>query len=196
MISYFYKSEIESDTYLKLYLKLKKSIGEFEEGDTEAKITGIYYIYNESGELMYIGQSKNIASRLTTHIRGKYRHSDKIIIEIVESCELDDVERFMIGRLKPIDNIRIDEPHQIEKTDWSEQFLELSSDGKTEIFNFSDIESFQTNNPRTIIYPTRGIIQSVDFIPELYGFISVIDSIDTEIIDRIIGAVREKNGRA
>lgn len=40
--------------------------------------TGVYYIYNEKGEIIYIGKSKNIKKRITQHFTGTNSKSRKI----------------------------------------------------------------------------------------------------------------------
>ena len=40
--------------------------------------TGIYYIHNEKGDLIYIGKSKNIKKRVNQHFTGVNSKSKKI----------------------------------------------------------------------------------------------------------------------
>ena len=40
--------------------------------------TGVYYLYNAVGDLLYIGKSKNIQKRVRTHLTGTDRKSKKI----------------------------------------------------------------------------------------------------------------------
>ena len=44
--------------------------------------TGIYYIHNESGDIIYIGKSKNIKSRINQHFIGQNPKSKKIQLEV------------------------------------------------------------------------------------------------------------------
>jgi len=41
-------------------------------------VTGVYYIHNEKGEIIYIGKSKNIKKRITQHFTNKSSKSKKI----------------------------------------------------------------------------------------------------------------------
>lgn len=85
------------------------------------KLPGVYAIFKQD-TCFYVGQSKNVASRLATHITGKYKKADKIIIfpPAGEECgclEFYDLttenqshilrlnESILIDRLKPIENI-------------------------------------------------------------------------------------------
>ena len=40
--------------------------------------TGVYYIYNEAGSIIYIGKSKNIKKRVLSHLTSKSRKAEKI----------------------------------------------------------------------------------------------------------------------
>ena len=40
--------------------------------------TGVYYIHNKEGKIIYIGKSKNIKKRVLTHLTGKARKAEKI----------------------------------------------------------------------------------------------------------------------
>ena len=40
--------------------------------------TGVYYIYNEAGSIIYIGKSKNIKKRVLSHLTSKARKAEKI----------------------------------------------------------------------------------------------------------------------
>jgi DNA polymerase III subunit epsilon len=47
--------------------------------------TGVYYIYNQEGTIVYIGKSKNIRKRITQHLVGKSRKEQniqKVIFEV------------------------------------------------------------------------------------------------------------------
>ncbi len=44
--------------------------------------TGVYYMHNEEGQVIYIGKSKNIKKRLTQHFTSDNRKSKKIQLEV------------------------------------------------------------------------------------------------------------------
>lgn len=105
-----------------LYYKLNNAFSiDNDSGKTE-KIKGIYAIYNND-ICLYVGQSKNIASRLATHIKGKYKIATEIYFWNVEnigfsdfdsrstdskSSILDNIEKYVMSKLTPIENISID----------------------------------------------------------------------------------------
>lgn len=174
MIEYFYDKQIDSNDYKSLYLAISKSFKKLD-NDIQDKISGIYLIYNDNRELMYIGQSKNIASRLTTHIRGKYRNAYKISVinlDYMESSYLDSIERFLINKLKPIDNIMVDEKY-------NENHL-------LDLICIDDIESLNINNIELIInisfyiYPKNKFIVKSDFKSSLFLLAKTIKGTEYE----------------
>lgn len=74
--------------------------------------TGVYYIHNTYGELIYIGKSRNIKSRVNQHFTGTDNKSKKIQIQVAavtyEACGSELVallkESEEIKRHKPIHN--------------------------------------------------------------------------------------------
>jgi len=92
------------------------------------KLAGIYVILKEES-CYYVGQSLNIASRLSTHLTGKYSNCDEIRIfcptehdysnfyensipgqrQILENNEAHGIETF-----KPIENILVDREKEID----------------------------------------------------------------------------------
>jgi hypothetical protein len=100
MFSLFTKAEKQKDLFyqLKEHLQYDKH-----------KTSGIYAIF-KNGVCVYVGQSKNIPSRLATHLTGKYKTSDQVLIYVDED-ELDDLipsEKFLIQYYKPTDNVLAD----------------------------------------------------------------------------------------
>ena len=49
----------------------------FQKSNGLIKTIGVYTIYNDD-ICVYVGQSKNIASRLATHLSGRYKKATKI----------------------------------------------------------------------------------------------------------------------
>lgn len=47
-----------------------------------SSVTGVYYIHNEAGDIIYIGKSKNIKSRINQHFAGQNSKSKKIQLEV------------------------------------------------------------------------------------------------------------------
>ena len=47
-----------------------------------SSVTGVYYMHNEAGDIIYIGKSKNIKSRINQHFAGQNSKSKKIQFEV------------------------------------------------------------------------------------------------------------------
>ena len=47
-----------------------------------SSVTGVYYMHNEAGDIIYIGKSKNIKSRISQHFAGQNSKSKKIQLEV------------------------------------------------------------------------------------------------------------------
>lgn len=73
---------------------------------------GIYFMYNENKELMYIGKTIHLNSRVTDHLAGRTHTSDIChnfnyikYIEIDNEVLLDDYETYFINSYKPKLNV-------------------------------------------------------------------------------------------
>ncbi len=116
-------SEMFEKDQKKLFLGLRNAFSYCNEDDN---LPGIYLITNKNNDLMYIGQSKNIASRLSTHLSGKYQKSHLVYILSCPKEYLLDVENLLINTLKPIDNILV--PRGSSTPDvFNENFMSLEN---------------------------------------------------------------------
>ena len=113
------KFNVMDCTQKELYFKISNAISL---ENKEATISGIYAIY-KNNVCLYVGQSKNLASRISTHLSGKYKEADFVYIinikdigfnDFKQRCEisrksiLDNCEKYFIKILKPIENIIAD----------------------------------------------------------------------------------------
>lgn len=85
------------------------------------KVAGLYAIY-KNNLCLYVGQSKNLASRIATHLTGKYKSCNRVdVFYICEMYEdfytreaktqkeiLEHNEMFLINTLNPTENIIVD----------------------------------------------------------------------------------------
>lgn len=156
----FSKEEIEHKNYRYLYNTLNKSISIIMNGSINCKYYGIYFIYNDNEEVVYIGKTTNISSRLTTHIRGKYKNANMIKfanIMYLEKESLDDIERFYIQTIKPIDNILVEQSY---------------SQSTVKSFLFNDDIYFPLRVPDLIIYPKEYIIKGYSYVTRDYEIVN------------------------
>jgi len=140
MFSYFKKSKNQKSLYFQLEQEFKKI-------DSEFKVAGVYAIYKDD-ICLYVGQSKNIPSRLATHLSGKYKDCSKILVFTVidEYSDLIPLEKFTMQLLKPIENILVDFTEEIDKEELAEGSIVYGMDycdcyqEEFKIESFSDIE--------------------------------------------------------
>jgi DNA polymerase III subunit epsilon len=71
--------------------------------------TGIYYIHNEKGDLIYIGKSKNIKKRVNQHFTGTSRKCKKIQTEVY-TVTYEETGSELIALLKESEEIKINKP--------------------------------------------------------------------------------------
>ena len=71
--------------------------------------TGIYYIHNEKGTLIYIGKSKNIKKRINQHFTGKTNKCKKIQAEVF-AVTYEETGSELIALLKESEEIKINKP--------------------------------------------------------------------------------------
>jgi DNA polymerase-3 subunit epsilon len=71
--------------------------------------TGVYYMRNEAGKLIYIGKSKNIKKRLTQHFTSDNRKSKRIQLE-VKSVSYEKTGNELIALLKESEEIKHNKP--------------------------------------------------------------------------------------
>ena len=71
--------------------------------------TGVYYIHNEAGKLIYIGKSKNIKKRINQHFTGIDVKSMKIQTEVF-TVTYEETGSELIALLKESEEIKIHKP--------------------------------------------------------------------------------------
>ena len=71
--------------------------------------TGVYYMHNEAGKVIYIGKSKNIKKRLLQHFTSENRKSKKIQRE-VKSVTFEKTGNELIALLKECEEIKQNKP--------------------------------------------------------------------------------------
>ena len=71
--------------------------------------TGIYYIHNEKGDLIYIGKSKNIKKRVNQHFTGTSSKSKEIQRDVY-AVTFEETGSELIALLKESEEIKINKP--------------------------------------------------------------------------------------
>jgi hypothetical protein len=114
MFSYFTKEKEQKALYYQLKNEIEKSI--------YYDLSGWYIIYKDK-ICLYVGQSKNIPSRITTHLNGKYSNCDTILIYFNYEDgydRLDITEKYLMNIFKPIENVLVDFSKEIKDSDIAE----------------------------------------------------------------------------
>ncbi len=117
MLTHFEKPEESKELYFKLSNSFHLTM--FDDRSSTSKFAGLYAIF-KNDVCMYVGQSQNLASRLSQHLSGKYSSADKVLIYSVTSNGfidffdrakdsrkniLENNERIMIKELQPVENL-------------------------------------------------------------------------------------------
>jgi DNA polymerase-3 subunit epsilon len=71
--------------------------------------TGVYFIHNEKGNLIYIGKSRNIKKRINQHFTGTTNKCKKIQAEVY-TVTYDETGSELIALLKESEEIKINKP--------------------------------------------------------------------------------------
>jgi DNA polymerase-3 subunit epsilon len=72
-------------------------------------VTGVYYIHKDDGEIIYIGKSKNIKSRINQHFTGQTPKSKKIQLEVA-TVTYDETGSELVALLKESEEIKRNKP--------------------------------------------------------------------------------------
>lgn len=71
--------------------------------------TGIYYMHNEQGEIIYIGKSRNIRKRVNSHFTGKTSKCKKMQVEVF-AVTYEETGSELIAMLKECEEIKVNKP--------------------------------------------------------------------------------------
>lgn len=72
-------------------------------------VTGVYYIHNENGEVIYIGKSKNIKKRVNQHFTSTHPKAKKIQL-LVAAVTYEETGSELIALLKESEEIKRNKP--------------------------------------------------------------------------------------
>lgn len=157
-----------------LYFKLNNSLNMNLESTKDYKLAGIYAIYKDD-LCLYVGQSRNLASRIATHLKGKYENATNIYMWNIENIGFPDFrsydkeiqeqiiircEKYLMTVLKPIENLDIDMSYIIYNERDKPVFdFEVSSNYTLQLTDFDTLKI-------TDSYPqnTEEIQMSIDYL--------------------------------
>lgn len=93
-------------------------------------ITGVYYLHNEQGEIIYIGKSKNIRKRINQHFTND-NHKAKEVQKEVTSVSFEATGNELIALLKENEEIKQNKPKynkSLKKTNFSYALYQFTDD--------------------------------------------------------------------
>ncbi len=72
-------------------------------------MTGVYYLHNQKGDVIYIGKSTNMRKRVNQHFTGKSRKALKLQLE-THAVSAEETGSELIALLKEIEEIQLHKP--------------------------------------------------------------------------------------
>lgn len=95
--------------------------------------TGVYYLHDEAGEIIYIGKSKNIKSRVVTHLQNKSSRRSMEMKEKIADVSVELTGNELIALLLESEEIKNHQPYfnraQKRKVDNYGIFSDVNKDG-------------------------------------------------------------------
>jgi DNA polymerase-3 subunit epsilon len=95
---------------------------------------GIYYFYNESGSLIYIGKSRNLSQRISTHLSNNTTSRSMEMRDQIADIDWEKTGSELIALLKESSEIKINKPVYNR--------LQRRSGFQWGIFSFTDINGY------------------------------------------------------
>ena len=71
---------------------------------------GIYYFYNEKGDLIYIGKSRNLQQRISTHLSNNTTNRSMEMRDLIADIDWETTGSELIALLKESSEIKLNKP--------------------------------------------------------------------------------------
>jgi DNA polymerase-3 subunit epsilon len=166
--------------------------------DQVKPVTGLYYLHNQEGDVVYIGKSTNMRKRVNQHFTGKSRKALKIQLE-THSVSTEETGSELIALLKEVNEIQLHKPkhNRVHKNDrirfgleqgitaTGYQFLRIAhaQDGINYVTTFKNL-----NNARKTLY---FFAQKYTLCLKFVGLESPKNACSNEGINQCLGACIE-----
>lgn len=142
--------------------------------------TGVYYIHDEKGKLIYIGKSRNIKKRINQHFTGTTTKCKKIQTEVY-TVTYDETGSELIALLKESEEIKVNKPilnraqrksifqlalyAEIDKKGYLNLKIQKADGRKKEITSFSSLQEarnmlFQITTKHQLCQKLNGLYQT------------------------------------
>ena len=94
---------------VKTEIKKKVSVRLLDIIESMPSVTGVYYMHNANGDIIYIGKSKNIKKRINQHFTGTNNKSKKIQKQVV-AVTFERTGSELVALLKESEEIKVKKP--------------------------------------------------------------------------------------
>ncbi len=109
------------------------------------QLTGVYYLHNENGEVVYIGKSKNIRNRVVTHLGNPKSKKGIEMKQNTADISFDLTGSELIALLKESHEIKLDKPRYNR--------AQRKSRSKIGLFSYNDRKGYM----RLALKPNSGV---------------------------------------
>ena len=162
-------------------------------------VTGVYYLHNQKGDVIYIGKSLNMRNRINQHFIGKSRKALKLQLE-THSVSSEETGSELIALLKEMEEIQLHKPkhNRVHKNDRIRFGLQegISSNGyrflrivhATEDINYITTFKNLKNARKTLFF----FAQKYSLCLKYVGLESPEDTCSNVEINKCLGACTEK----
>jgi DNA polymerase-3 subunit epsilon len=162
-------------------------------------VTGVYYLHNQKGDVIYIGKSLNMRNRVNQHFTGKSRKALKLQLE-THSVSHEETGSELIALLKEMDEIQLHKPkhNRVHKNDRIRFGLQegISSNGyrflrivhATDDINYITTFKNLKNARKTLYFFAQKHLLCLKYV----GLESPKDTCSNVEINKCLGACAEK----
>ena len=130
--------------------------------------TGVYYIHDSNGKIIYIGKSRNIRKRINQHFTGRDRKSKKIQVQVT-AVTYEKTGSELVALLKENEEIKHNKPllnKALKRDIFSHALISYKDDNG--YINFEVISSNTTDSPLTTFTNRRSGISFLNRITSEY----------------------------
>ena len=179
------KSLIKTETEKKISPKL------FDLLEDIPSVTGLYYIYNEKSELIYIGKSNNIKKRLNQHFTSSSRMAKRLQRDVF-TINYEETGSELIALLKENQEIKINNPSQNKNN--HKKVLPYSLYAKKDDDGYIVLKIWKTDNRRKEIMSFSRVTDAENALNKITDKYGLYKQTET-IMDNDAETISEYNKR-
>lgn len=156
--------------------------------------TGVYYIHNAKGNIIYIGKSRNIKKRINQHFTGKDSKSKKIQLQVV-AVTYEKTGSELAALLKENEEIKNNKPlfnRALKRDIFSHALIHFKDDNG--YLNFKIIPAKNAQKPLTTFTNMRSGLSFVNRITEDFNLCEKLNHISHSRTNCFKNEIGECNG--